>query len=627
MRNSRKVLTIISIVIIILVVAIVGIAYAVIFTDTFKNNKQRFFKYVAQNSNVLEFIKSDELKQYNEKKKVNPFENNGEFSIKIKEDVAKNYISNPNIYNELQKLKIVFNGKVDLLNKYEEKNVSVQYSNGEKMTLDYLRQDDFYGLKIENVLKKYIVVQNDNLKDFAKKLQISDTSNIPNKIKIREIQNYMLDEKEMQNLMLKIYQILDVNLTEDKFSKTKESDGMKYTLNLNTEDIENIINTMYETIINDENINKKMQLYFTKEIGMEENEAKNEILRIKKELSENKKNKSLEKIDDNSETIESDKTTNNQDIKINIYEKNGKLVKTDVTIENQRITFKNNLNKLNFKFEELKEDGESKFFDEFAEVIIEKQQTQDELQYRIESVNRNEKNKIEVCAKYKGIQDLKNIEENYSFSYKSNEDNTDLDVEYVIANKTVFKDNIEKKKIKEQGVKINGYNTEKLQTTIGKIIDSVVAINKRQMETLNLKESENPVFYIIPLPIAFNSVYENFTNQENKILNNSEIAQLSKKRELTKEKITEIISKLTASYYEERIQNTTIAAQSLDEYIKGILNTDKKIDGINNIIRVYGYKAKFDESKGIVCISEDDSVVLVCQITNGRTKWSEEQKE
>ena len=624
MRRNKKILTVVSIIVIVLVLAITGVAYTFLYTDTFKSNKQRFFKYISQNSEMIASLQSDDLHQYIEKKKTKAYENSGDFSANIAEEIAKKYMPNQKIYKEMQNFMVTFNGKKDISNNYEEDTLSLKYSNGEKMTVDYLRQEEYYGLKIENILKKYIVVQNDNLKDFAKKMQISDITNIPNSIKIREIQNYALNENELENIKSKINQILEVNLTEDKFSKSNEANLTKYTLKLDYKELENIANTMYEAIINDEAVSNKIILYFTNELGMNEDDAKSVISKIKKSINEAKENKEDINEQDVDDEIQSSEQQGNDTIEISVYENNGKLIKTELNLTNKRITLKFNLNKIDIKLEEIKEDGNLKVFDEYANLVIEKEEAEDELSYKAQIQNRNEKSKIEIGISYKGLKKQDSISEEYSISYKSNEENSIPDIKYAINNTVTFNDSLEKKNIRENGVKINNYDSTKLQTTIGRIIDGIQELNKNQMEKLGLKEDENPIFYIIPSSHALNNIYSSFTNQENKMLNSSKIAQLSKRRELTKDKITTTISELTAKYYEDRIQNTTIASQSLDEYIISILNTETEISEINNNIRVYGYTAKYDENKGVVCTSEDDSSVLICKITNGRTSWSEE---
>ena len=626
MKNNKKILTIISVIIIFTVIVIAVISYMYFFTDTFKTNKQLFFKYIAQNSEVLDIIQSNEIERYSEKKKNEAFESNGELVTNISEKVAEKYIPSQNVFKELQNFKIVYDCRKDLPNNYEEATVSLQYSNGEKMSLEYLRQEDYYGLKIDNVLKKYIVVQNDNLKELAKKLQLSDTSSIPDKIKINNLTKYMLNEEELQNLKSKLYQVLDVNLEENKFLKTKEQDTMKYTLKLTIEEIEAILNTMYEVIINDENINAKLNKYLINEIGMDENEAKDEISKIKKAISEAKDNKNKLNMDSSEDDIETAESQNDSSIDISILVNNNKLAKTYINTIDRRMSLKTQSNKIIIKFEELKEDGDSKYFDEYAEITLDKEQTEDAVSYNIKGLNRKQNNQLEIVIDFNGLKDLSNINEKYSIIYKSNiDDNADL--EYVLKRNVIFKDDFKKKKITEEGVKINNYEAEKLQTIMGKIADGLVELNKKKMETLGLKEDENPIFYIIPSSSTLNNLYTSFAESENKVISDSKITQLNKRRELIKEKITERISELRAKYYEDRIQNTTIAEQNLDEYIKNILVNGNGIQKLNDELKIYGYEVKFDESKGIICSSKDDEIILICKITNGKASWSEENKQ
>ena len=162
----KKRYLIMLIIAIILVIALgAGFALAYFFTDIFRSNKQLFSKYISQNAEIAEIFNDEEIKAYSEKQKNTPFTSEGT----IKTNVTFPDSSEAQIANALQNCNITFSGKTDNANKYMHQTIKTNYSATESMKFDLCRNGDIYAGKINEVLFKYVGIENNNLKDFATK--------------------------------------------------------------------------------------------------------------------------------------------------------------------------------------------------------------------------------------------------------------------------------------------------------------------------------------------------------------------------------------------------------------------------------------------------------------------------
>lgn len=509
MKNNKKILTIIIVLIIIVIFAIAGVAYTYFYTDVFKTDKQKFFKYVSQNSEIFSGLGSEELTQYYAKKDTNGYKYDGEFSAQIDEQTASLYMPNQRMYSEVEKSKIIFEGEKDKQNQYSHGTIAMKYSNGEKMEFEYINKEDYYGLKIDKILKKYLVLENNNLEDFAQKLQIPISSTIPDKVEAKNLDSYNLTDEEKKTLHDKIYKILDENLTDAMFKEEKLGDNLKYTLSLTALQIENISSEIYETIINDEIVVNKLKQFFIQELEMSEDEADEQILELKKSAEEYK-----EQIKKDIEEYDSDESLATELIQISIYTNKGILINTELVTDEARFSLNRDVDKLTLKVEKAEKDGESIVYNPLATVSLEKLKELDSIAYKFLIAMDEDASKIEFDANYKGIQDLDDVKEQYTLQIEKEGEDEDEDysLKYVVKNDVSFEDEIEEEDVISNGVKINNYDEAKLQSTLEKIVSMVVQLNKKQMEALGLEEDENPIMYMFPIFDMINGTLGNANN-------------------------------------------------------------------------------------------------------------------
>ena len=162
----KKVIKVLIIVLIILMLLIGGVfAYLYFATDTFRTDKQMFLKYASESKDfIYNQLKDEDLDAYKTKLKNTPYENNGKISISYDTENSNKTAEMKHIENS----NISISGKVDKANKINLQNIKLNYPQSKSIDIDILAQDDMYGFRINNILKRYIVIENNNIQKWAK---------------------------------------------------------------------------------------------------------------------------------------------------------------------------------------------------------------------------------------------------------------------------------------------------------------------------------------------------------------------------------------------------------------------------------------------------------------------------
>ena len=281
----KKVIKVLIIVLIILMLAIGGVfAYLYFATDIFRTDKQMFLKYASESKDfIYNQLKDEDLDAYKMKLKNTPYENNGKISISYDTENSNKTAEMKHIENS----NISISGKVDKANKINLQNIKVNYPQLKSIDIDLLAQDDIYGFKINNILKSYIVIENNNLQEWAKELGLNEEliNLIPNKIDSNLIDS-IISEDEVNQLIDKYTKLVINDLNDDMFSKTNQEKNTVYSLKINETQLKNIAKNVLETVKEDEVIWQVIRKVFTSFSIYSEEEVDNKIDELKSELEE-----------------------------------------------------------------------------------------------------------------------------------------------------------------------------------------------------------------------------------------------------------------------------------------------------------------------------------------------------
>ncbi len=437
-KKSNKIILIIILLLVILIL-LVGMAYAYFVTDTFKSNKDLFFKYMTQMGDEKEGLIETQLKEYFEKQKNTPYLDEGSLSVNITASNGQEQFENTNNMN------LTFDGQVDSSGTQLIQNISLNYSDNIKFPLSYKQIGNTIGIQTSYIGSKYVAVNQDELtsnsNDEDTLIQNSDSIE-----KLQEFANVQLTNEDLQHIQDTYFNVLNQQLQDSNFSKIEEANSKGYKLTLNGEELKTLIVKLLETLKNDQATLDKINEY----VKIQKNSAK---------VATSDIDNLIRDIDNNSEL-------NNETLEVTIYQAKGKT------------------NRFLIKIKE-------------AELKLEKTVTGNDLQYNIELQisDENQSGKIGLITKFAGLQSMQNITENYELTLEAE----DIKYQYNYNNNVEFTNSINIEAFNSNNsMMLNEMNEEERNTFIQAVVQRIQSVNKNQMEELGLMENENPLQYVVP---------------------------------------------------------------------------------------------------------------------------------
>lgn len=338
-NNSKKILIIV--IIIIAVLAIVGttLAYLMIATDAFKSNQELFVKYISQNIDSIDKMKNSNINNtYSNLDNENAYESNTDVKIRYSEGGE---VSNP--FNDLS-IKTV--KQVDSQNEYIYRDAQVLFKDEEYLELELIRENDISGIRFSDVVKQFIGVKNnENLIDIAEDLniEVSDLEDFVSYINGEETLSNQIMTKEELNIIKETYsKIIKENMANATYSKIKKAmitvnnrtiQTNSYTATLNSDQVQNLMLQILNTLKNDSIILRKIDAITGKEL-LDATESDNMAIGM------NNAGPYTQFIDNLIEKI-NDYEKDFPEIKITVYERNGITVRTTLEMGANQISLEN----------------------------------------------------------------------------------------------------------------------------------------------------------------------------------------------------------------------------------------------------------------------------------------------
>lgn len=244
---------------IIAIIAIIAIALVAIYftTDLFKTNQQIFYKYISKTQIVNPNL-GQVYNLANDKITKNSSSSLGELSLSY-------LASNPEVAGVLDVdniFTIKENGLENKLLNQSYKDITISENEQNIITLKYLRDGNTYAIGADNILAKYLAVENANLKELFTKFGMEDVSDVPDSITNNYEEVFKIDKTTLDTLKATYYKVIYENINEGNFYKTKNEDGTETIgVSLTEQEIANIIKLILETAKND---NTLLNLIFSK---------------------------------------------------------------------------------------------------------------------------------------------------------------------------------------------------------------------------------------------------------------------------------------------------------------------------------------------------------------------------
>ena len=453
----RNGIIIISILIVLLLV-VFGVLYFC--TDLLKSDKQLFFKYASQLVETEGGFVENNIEAFYNKKQQMPYENEGKFDFTV--DLGNNTNEQIDIANDFV---VNFSGKTDKTNNKAEQNIELKYSDDVSWPLIYRHDGDIYGIQTDYVSSKYVAVENNNLKEFAEKVGMTDTSDVPEKIEIPEDKaNFEYTEEEKQTVQEKYMTILENQFRDDQFQTEKNDDGTtRYILTMTNEELKNLVIALLNELKTDDvtlgkinNILSEQDLY-----------TKNTI--------------EAEDIDSIIESLQEGNTEEGE-VQFIVAQKDSKLISISLNQNDNNIQLtKNNQEdsvnysiSVNFKFDT----GLSS----------------------VETIGGT----IYFSANYSGLNELNAVKENYELGIAVQDNNGQQVGKYTyqFENNVNFVDSVNIDGLNEENAMIlNNYEEESIQNFMIQLGERISNVNAEQMEKIGFNYG-NPMILMIPTSLG-----------------------------------------------------------------------------------------------------------------------------
>lgn len=334
--KKKNLLIVIIFIIILLLIAGGVFAYLFLATDMFKTNKELFAKYTAlmiNDKSDSEAITS--LENYFNKKKSVAYTNEGDFSAYIgnlEDNTDESMQTIINAINIANNTNITFNGKIDNANKKVEENIQINYTDTVNLPFTYKQDGDIYGIKMDSITPNYVAIENNNLKELFQKLGATDVSQIPDRLEAQEIESIKFTDEEKTHLLNTYLQPIFNGISEEKFSKIENTDGStNYNLTLTKQEIKNILVQALQILSTD---------------TMMINKINNIILEVYQDETMNISSEDIQELIDNLNETSAD----DSNITITVTKKDGSTNKISISSEDTVLEFTKSQTKSNVSY-------------------------------------------------------------------------------------------------------------------------------------------------------------------------------------------------------------------------------------------------------------------------------------
>lgn len=591
-RKKRIVILVVSIVLTILV--ILGILiFLYLKTDAFKSKETLFTKYLAQNFENIEFLKTENNSEIESTLNNNKYTSQIEGTIEYKENIGT---SNENKDSNINKVGIKINSNVDKVNNYDYKDISIEKENEKLAGLEYLNQNETYGIRL-NGIKQFVSEKSNKEEKKSDDFKIYNIKELTSKIDIDSIINFTEDEKQtLSNTYIKIIQ---ANISPDKYYKqskalitvnNKDIQTNAYYVKLTLEQYNDLYIKILEQITKDEIILSKIDLLETK---IKETYPEYEQDESLKESFMNYINNKIEEIQNNN--------IGNEEVKITVYENNMKTVRTSIEKTTDKLII-DVYNNSSIKIDRMK------LGDKTEEQIIKIEKTENETE-------------LNITAGYEQLQDNENVYSvkiNYQQTFGNNKLNKTTQLEMSNEKyKGILKiqDNTEFVQEFERQISLDTDNIEleKLQQ------DQKEAI--KQVLTKNVQEQFSNLLSVVSLQ-DYSNMLQNLNIIEKKSIdlsNNGEVTDIEKKRfnsqfeffvseDLTTDNIKELLKTAENNLEDIKILTKDGEIQDLDtEKLKSSQDSSQYKKSISEILIFIKQNSNNEEKqKDIMSFIEDN---------------------
>lgn len=345
MQKKKTLIIFFSILIFILVFS--GImTFIYLKTDLLKSNKQLFFKYLIEENKMWKMISLNQGGSNNNKSYTSSGTIDFIYDYTGIQEVDNDNISN-NLKRDIKDLKNIGNlsgnieSNVDKKNKRELYTIELLKNEENIMNFEIVRDNDKYAFKSNEILKAYAGIENNNINDFLKKMNISDNEFIPSKIDFENIYKsfFELQQEDKEHIYETYKNIFIQSLDNKKYGKEKNK-----TININNNTYNVNLYTLSLTKAESLELFKNI-LQTLKQDSITLNVICNKIKMINPDSNYTDIKTVAEQIEIYIEEIEKQEKTDDEFIKIDVYSDSHAVRKVDFIFKTTK--------QISFEYEEI----------------------------------------------------------------------------------------------------------------------------------------------------------------------------------------------------------------------------------------------------------------------------------
>ena len=244
MKNKKGL--IIGSVIAVIVVLVAAVAILYFTTDLFKTNQQLFYKYIAK-TQVVNSAFTQKYRETNNKITQNNRSSLAELAFSSSTQNQETGVADvQTIFN------VKSNGLENVALKQSYRDFIFSSNNQNKLTLKYVKDDNTYAIGADNILAKYIAVENTNLKELFKKLGVEDVSTIPDSLPTNYEEILQIEEETKNALMKTYFTLINNHIPSENFYQLTNADKtVVIGVSFSEQEIANLVKSILENAKND----------------------------------------------------------------------------------------------------------------------------------------------------------------------------------------------------------------------------------------------------------------------------------------------------------------------------------------------------------------------------------------
>lgn len=326
-RKKRIAILVVSIVLVVLAIAGTMI-YLYLKTDAFKSNETLFAKYFMQSFNAIDTIKNDDLLGIDDTLNTNKYTSELNGKIEYTKNVETN---NEDKNSSINQIGLNVKSNTDKSNEYDYKNITIGSNNENYIGLEYLKNQNNYGIKLKNI--NQFASNNDEENKLLTELGLGKLNVLISDIDINSICNF--SDQEKQNLIETYTKIVTSNVSKDKYYRQRSTlitvnnqdvNTNAYYIKMTIEEYNNLYIKILEQLKEDEIILSRIDTIETTIKEIYPDYTSEETLR----------KKFISNIEDKIKDIQNN-NIGSEEVKITVYENKGTTVRVAIEKTTEKI--------------------------------------------------------------------------------------------------------------------------------------------------------------------------------------------------------------------------------------------------------------------------------------------------